>query len=59
VNGGPEFFERVKKLLLTKNHKFEDNETLKKLSECLVALFGTVILSGNSEIILLALDTLT
>ena len=55
-NGGPEFFERARNFLLTKNRKFDDSETLKKVAECLVALFGTATLSGNQELILLVLD---
>lgn len=58
TNGGPEFFERVSKILLTKNHDFNDAETLSKLSECLVALFGTVTLSGNHDLMLEALTTM-
>lgn len=58
VDGGPQFFERVKEVLLTKNLTFDD-EITNMHSQAISALFGVAALSGNSDLLLNALETLS
>ncbi len=58
VDGGPQFFERVKEVLLTKNLTFDD-EITNMHAQAISALFGVATLSGNSDLLLNALETLS